>query len=54
MGHIEQARSTAAPHHFNSLRQEGRGKGGISISAKLGQVVQHWLADLAVQKQKGI
>lgn len=50
IGHIQQTHSTL----FLLLRPEVRGKGGISISAKLGQVLQHWLADLTVEKQRGI
>lgn len=50
MGHIERTNSTL----FLLLHPEGRGKGGISISAKLGQVLQHWLADLTVEKQREI
>lgn len=47
MGHTEQTHSTL----FLLLHPEGRGKGGICISAKLGQVLLHWLAHLAVEKQ---
>lgn len=50
MGHIERTHSIL----LLLLHPEGRGKGGISISAKLGQVLQHWLADLTVEKQRGI
>lgn len=50
MGHMEWTHSTS----LLLLHPEGWGKGGISISAKLGQVLQHWLANLTVEKQRGI
>lgn len=50
MGHIPQTHSTL----LLLLYPEGRGKEGISVSAKLGQVLQHWLADLTVERQRRI